>query len=945
MAGGRHGLRAAVRIARRDAARSRGRTALVAAMIGLPVMVCVAGGTLITSSVPTDATYARTTLGPVAQALVPDRQRPGVVQDARHLVGTTSDGVPLSTADLDLTGYAAALADAVPTGDRLVPVTAERGAVVDDAGHRTAAGVTEYPADELARLTSAVVVSGRLPERPGEVAVSRPTARDADLRVGDVTNLEVPTVSPENQEDPTERASARVTVVGVVVTRNPLFYAEDVVAPAGTVLPPVPEAPVSGWGAGLGDSGVQRGWYVLGPTPLHWSDVRALNALGSTAVSRYVVLHPDTVGPEASEAFPQDGPAPETIALVAVVVAMVLLEVVLLVGPAFAVGGRRSQRQLALIAAVGGDRRALRRVMLAGGLVIGCGASLVAALLGVGIAALVRAIALARHSFVLPDFRLLWWVVPAAVLLGTLVAVAAAWVPARRASRVDVPAALAGRRAEARPRRAVPVVGAVLFVVGAAVAVAGASRSQGTLLVVGVVVLELGMVTASGGIVALAARLSRWAGVAGRFALRDAARQRGRTAPAVAAVIAAVAGLAAGAVFFQSQDAHDARQYAIPIAAGPTVLDLVGWPGPSGDAPPAVTPAEYDAAVSTLRSVLPVERAVPARVALPATAPDGLGGGVVSVVRAPRSQCPALDDDAWLAMSSADRRRHSADPRCVTATGSQVFWHDRLTSSEVVVDDGTLIRETGVGGAGAAAAALAAGKVVVGSPYDLWPDGSVHLSTGADDDPVVLPGYAAAGPGLWTGAPVLPPRAATALGLRVEPAGALVLTSRTPTAAEYDRAREALGAAGDGAGPSISQVQGGGRSSGLVLLVMLGGALLLGLASTGIAVALAAAESRPDLATLGAVGASPSVRRRVAAAQAGVIAVLGSWLGVVTGVALGHVLVVSHRFTNDYYNPYWSTHLPWPTLAAVTIGLPALAMGASAGLTRSRLPMVRRVVG
>ena len=46
------------------------------------------------------------------------------------------------------------------------------------------------------------------------------------------------------------------------------------------------------------------------------------------------------------------------IAIVALIVAMALLEVVLLAGPAFAVGARRQARTLALMAASGGTPRA-----------------------------------------------------------------------------------------------------------------------------------------------------------------------------------------------------------------------------------------------------------------------------------------------------------------------------------------------------------------------------------------------------------------------------------------------------------------------------------------------------------------------------------------------------------------------------------------------------------
>ena len=54
------------------------------------------------------------------------------------------------------------------------------------------------------------------------------------------------------------------------------------------------------------------------------------------------------------------------LAVIALVVVMALIEVVLLAGPAFAVGARRQSRSLALMAATGGTPAQARRVVMAG---------------------------------------------------------------------------------------------------------------------------------------------------------------------------------------------------------------------------------------------------------------------------------------------------------------------------------------------------------------------------------------------------------------------------------------------------------------------------------------------------------------------------------------------------------------------------------------------------
>jgi putative ABC transport system permease protein len=60
--------------------------------------------------------------------------------------------------------------------------------------------------------------------------------------------------------------------------------------------------------------------------------------------------------------------------------------------------------------------------------------------------------------------------------------------------------------------------------------------------------------------------------------------------------------------------------------------------------------------------------------------------------------------------------------------------------------------------------------------------------------------------------------------------------------------------------------------------------LLFALSVTGIAVALGEAESRPDQRTLLAIGADPGIRRRIAAARAGVLGLMAGLLAVPAGL-------------------------------------------------------------
>ncbi|MFC7501207.1 hypothetical protein ACFQRR_04075, partial [Nocardioides sp. GCM10030258] len=103
---------------------------------------------------------------------------------------------------------------------------------------------------------------------------------------------------------------------------------------------------------------------------MSWDDVKELNRIGLLITSRAVLTDPpDSTGPDGVPA--EDGIDDITMTVLALVVAMVLLEVVLLAGPAFAVRAKAQAHTLALVAAAGGTPRQARRTVLASGVVIG----------------------------------------------------------------------------------------------------------------------------------------------------------------------------------------------------------------------------------------------------------------------------------------------------------------------------------------------------------------------------------------------------------------------------------------------------------------------------------------------------------------------------------------------------------------------------------------------
>jgi putative ABC transport system permease protein len=115
----------------------------------------------------------------------------------------------------------------------------------------------------------------------------------------------------------------------------------------------------------------------------------------------------------------------------------------------------------------------------------------------------------------------------------------------------------------------------------------------------------------------------------------------------------------------------------------------------------------------------------------------------------------------------------------------------------------------------------------------------------------------------------------------------------------------------------------------------LGGAALITLLATGVATGLSQADARPDHATLSAVGASPRVRRTLAGAQSWTLALLGTLLGVVAGFVPGVALL--------WARPGFDVVIPWRTLGLTLAVVPLLAGLGALLLTRSRLPLDRRL--
>ncbi|CAB4926166.1 unannotated protein [freshwater metagenome] len=227
----------------------------------------------------------------------------------------------------------------------------------------------------------------------------------------------------------------------------------------------------------------------------------------------------------------------------------------------FSITVQQRLRELGLLRALGAGRRQVLSIVLAEGLVLGLGGSLVGLGLGLALAPGLRAL-FASVGVDLPSngLVLLPRTVIVALLIGTLVAVAASLVPAIRGTRVPPIAAL--RHAAiptANTSRRVTVPGLLLVALGAVLIAFGlfGSGSTGARLVAsggGVVAGFLGAALLSPLLVRpLASLLGRVvelvAGFPGRLARENAMRQPGRTAVTASALMVGVALVTFASVF------------------------------------------------------------------------------------------------------------------------------------------------------------------------------------------------------------------------------------------------------------------------------------------------------------------------------------------------------------------------------------------------------------
>ncbi|MEV6244233.1 FtsX-like permease family protein [Lentzea sp. NPDC051838] len=876
-----NGWRAALRIAWREARRSRGRTSLVVALILIPVAALSFAAIVYDSTTPTATEDANRRMG-TAEALVSWPYRGPVIQQPIR-----DSAIPMGNAEGE--APSADRLKALLPGTELVPV--ERGGV----NLRTTAGVGRAAVRMLDLnnpLTNGMftVLEGHAANNPTEITLSRKAMARTGVQLGG-------TVTTDDNRT--------FTVVGVVEDANRL---DDTTVFA---LPGTFEQ-------------VDRSWLVT--TPITWAKVKELNKSGIAVLSR-TVLHNL---PPQSERYPQIPDSNELTADILVLIAgLAVLEMSLLAGSALAVGARRRKRDLALISAVGGAPTHVRRVVLADGVVVG----LLAALGGVLLGALAALFSRPFIEYLIAERFAAQRFFPSALaalaLLAIITGVLAALVPAWISSRQDVVTALAGRRGITRSRRRWLVLGLILIAAGVAVGVFSAIQMQIVGILVALILTEVGLVLCTPSLLGLLARAGRWLPVALRIALRDASRNRTAAAPAISAVMAAVIGAVAVSVMLTSQSQQEAKQLAGNL--GDISVYRLDDLSKSSTAtiPPSVATA--------IRNTMPVNETHEIKL----LACDG--GPCFAHVRPPADrECPYAVDVLHRDPTDAEQASALADQRCTGVNQMHRYFGTFNSINGFVVvatpDAVQPLLHLQPDEVAAAQSALRAGKIVVNNPSLVVGDKAL-LATGTNATTTEAQAYATPNRDRAPMA-VMTEEAARSLRFSASTFTMYAPTTRMPTEAEQDALTAALGAEYQVHvdRPTESDIQ-----QALSILGLVAG--IITLAAAALATGLAAADGRRDLTTLAAVGATPSLRKLLSLSQAGVIAGLGGLLGTAAGAgsALALLAALNVGYATIWPQPDLNPlTIPWPNIAISLLAVPATAMLGAALFTRSRLPIERR---
>jgi putative ABC transport system permease protein len=576
---------------------------------------------------------------------------------------------------------------------------------------------------------------------------------------------------------------------------------------------------------------------------------------------------------------------PETISIAAAVLGMLLIALVGIGG--FTVLAQRRLRSIGMLAAQGATERHIRLVVLANGAATGVVGAVAGFVLGFLVWLAYRPSAETSAHHVMGVFQLPWTVIVIAMVLAVIATCFAASRPARAIARTPIVAALAGRPPTPRATRhlAIPVGIGFLVVAFLLLGAAGASGGNGGGIgdvALGFIALAVAIVLLAPALLSVVAAAGRHAPIGVKLALRDLARYRARSGPALAAIslstlIAVIICVASAARFANMLD------YAGPNLTSSQLIVYTPT-GPNGVAASSASTAQADQVAKQIAADL----------------------GTTSMI--------TLESTSASLQHAAPGRSWSgpvyvATPQLLKAYG--------ITQTDPDAD--ILTMRPGL--SAMSLMQLTYGNYGNGNGPDAWPcPAGTCLANPVIEEEGALPA--------GTSAPntVITEHAITTLGLQssVQTAGWLITVPDGLTAAQITAAQRLAageGSAGRAGGsvetrnsiPSLTQIIDAATIFGI----------LLALGILGMSVGLVRSEASRDLRTLTATGAGSATRRTITAATAGALALTGAVVGIIGGY-----LAAIGFFRSSQLDGLSSlTSIPVTNLLLILVGMPVLATG------------------
>ncbi len=661
-------------------------------------------------------------------------------------------------------------------------------------------------------------------------------------------------------------------------------------------------------GSSLTVGGVSRKVTGIVQNPQNLLDEFALVAPGQvTAPTQVTVLFdapgvsPSDIGPTV--ATPQTVAAsnvvnPETISLAATVLGMLLIAMVGAGG--FTVLAQRRLRSIGMLAAQGATQSRIRLVVRANGVATGAVGAVAGFVLGLAAWLAYRPHAQASAHHVIGTFQLPWTVVWVSMVLAVVATYAAAARPARSIARVPVVAALSGRPPAPKAVRHLAVPFGLGFLVlaffllglgGSGVGTSGSGNDKTQLdeVLLAIIALVVAVVLLSPACLAVLAQLGRWMPVTVRLALRDLARYRARSGPALAAIslsvlIVSIVGVVSAARFGGAVD------YVGPnLTSSQLIVYPPGHGNPNGPPPTASQLAATRAAAQHIAASLDDRYMITLETPSGSLQYGGSGRGWSGPV-------------------------YVATPQLLNVYG--------ITPAQVNLGADILTTRPGLSTA---------------QQMQLWFTPKVRSDTPC------TPGSCVANPPIQeigalpsgTSAPntVITEHAMREFKFTATTTGWLVQAPGGLTATQITDARQAAATAGAtietvNSIPSYTQVTRAATIFGMVLA----------LGILAMSIGLVRSETSSDLRTLAATGASGTARRTLTAATAGALALTGA----VVGTAGGYLAAIGFFRTNQLDQLSELGSVPVAELVWLLAGMPLIAVAVSWLLAGREPPAIAR---